>query len=374
MATPIMTDEDLAKEKNETVSMPKKSMEEIVKSASADESLLDKEIVEEAEKEVAESIPSHYIEINLMSNGRIEGIPKKLHFRCYSASDALDLNVSDEAKAKAVAKVLTNLNYEKFDISLLPINDILFILYSLHGAFISKKITKKVYIDDSIEDEKILNDESNLEEVDIPISSIKFAYLGKDYDDNELSANLKVPFTVKDKATGDKVSFRYSILKDVLLAESYCRNYYKDEFLKFADIRSSLNKVNSIRDEEKKDAALDDYLDKNEEKASEYYEFMIEYTKMVAKIVQAQAIVSFNGKKLESVDEKWKVYRDDISLSMWTAYNDVLEKYPFGVKEECEVFIPSLRKKVTRRVGFQFDDFIHIDKRQESDRCVVEFD
>ena len=159
MGSPIITDEQLEQEHNTKVT-PKKSLEELMKEdyknsvESENNNFINNEIVNETEKELEEDIPSSFIEINLVSNGRIEGVPKKLHFRCYSASDAIDLNVADEDKPKAISKVLTRLNYENFDISLLPIQDVLFILYRLHSAFISPKITKKVYIDDTIEDEK----------------------------------------------------------------------------------------------------------------------------------------------------------------------------------------------------------------------------
>lgn len=376
MASPIITDE-MFEEQNNT---PKKSLEEIVKenadkmTENTDENFIKDDIVKESEEELKNDIPSSFIEINLVSNGRIEGIPKKLHFRCYSASDAIDLNVADDDKVKAICKVLTRLNYENFDVSLLPTQDVLFILYRLHNAFISPKITKKIYIDDTIEDEEKLNAEENLEEVDIPITSMTYAYLGKDYDDNELERKIKVPFTIKDNATSDKVQFRYTILKDMLMAETYCRNYFKNDFIKFADIRSALNKIKSIRDEEKQDAMLDDYLNKNEEKVDEYYDFMKEYVAMITKVVQCEAIVSYNGKVLKTLDEKWDVYANKLSTSMWQSYNKTLEEFPFGINEEIDVFIPSLKKMVHRRVGFQFDDFIHVDKSENADRCTVEFD
>ena len=380
MSSPIITDEQLEKEQN-TKNAPKKTMEQIVKETKfedkivdSDEGFMNKEILEETEKDIADDIPSSYIEINLVSNGRIKGIPNKLHFRCYSASDAVDLNVDEDNKTKAIAKVLTRLCYEKFDISLLPVADILYILYKLHGAFISQTITKKVYIDDKIEDEEKLNSDDNMEEVEIPITSLVYAYLGKDYDDNELEPKIKVPFTVKDNITNDKVQFRYTILKDMIVAEKYCRNYYKDEFIKFADIRSTINKINSNKDEEKRDSLLDKYLTEHEELANEYYDFMLEFAKKLAKVVQCEAITSYNGKELEDIDEKWEVYENKVSVPMWEQYNSVLEKYPFGIKEEIEVFIPSLNKVVQRRVGFQFDDFLRIDKQKDPNRCTVEFD
>lgn len=376
MPSPLMTDEEVEKQDKENikVSTQKKSLKEQMKEIEKEDCIIKEDLVEETEKELKDDIPSSFIEINLVSNGRIKGIPSKLHFRCYSASDALDLNVDDDGKIKAISKVLTRLNYEKFDVGLLPIPDVLYILYRLHQVFISKKITKKVYIDDTIEDEEKLNDESNLEEIDIPITSMIYAYLGKDYEDNDLEGNIKVPFTIKDKFTNESVTFKFNVLKDMLRAETYCKNYFKDEFAKYADIRSSLQKIRSIKDERKQDKMFDEYVDANEDKFSEYYDFMIEYTKMVAKIVQAQTIVGYNGEELESLDEQWNVYSNKLSYDIWETYNQVVNKYPFGIKDDIDVFIPSLKKKVHRRVGFQFDDFLHIDRHEDSDRCVVEFD
>lgn len=377
MASPIITDEELA---NEKVSAPK-NLEDVVKQSikenkvesTQDDMFIDEKLVKETEEEIKQDIPSNYIEINLISNGRIKNIPTKLHFRDYSASDALDLNVSDEDKVKAIIKVLTRLNYEHFDVGNLTVQDTLFILYKLHGAFISPKITKKVYIDDTLEESQ-LNKEENLEEVDISITSMTYAYLGKDYDDNELPQKIKIPFTIKDKKTNESISFKFTTLNDIVKAESYCKNYYKDEFIKYANIRSALSKINKIYDEEKQDKALDEYLTQNEQLANEYYDFTIEFAKMVAKIVQAETIVAYNGKEITELDEKWNIYKDKISFSIWEQYTKITNDFPFGFKEDIDVYIPSLKKKVHRRVGFQLDDFLHFDKSENVDRCVVEFD
>ena len=101
---------------------------------------------------------------------------------------------------------------------------------------------------------------------------------------------------------------------------------------------------------------------------------MIEYGKMVAKIIQAQTVIEYNGKELKSLDEQWDVYSNKVSYDVWEKYNEVVDKYPFGIKDDIDVYIPSLKKKVHRRVGFQFDDFIHTDRHENSDRCIVEFD
>ena len=111
MSSPIITDEQLEKEQNRK-NTPKKTMEQIVKETKfedkivdSDEGFMNKEILEETEKDIADDIPSSYIEINLVSNGRIKGIPNKLHFRCYSASDAVDLNVDEDNKTKAMYEI-----------------------------------------------------------------------------------------------------------------------------------------------------------------------------------------------------------------------------------------------------------------------------
>lgn len=376
MSTPLVTDEQIENETKKVVKI-KKTLKEVVKEDEfepAEDNFIKSDIVKETDEEIEKDIPSNYIEVNLVSNGRIEGIPSKLHFRCYSASDAIDLNVSDDEKIKAICKVLKRTCFENFDISLLPVPDVLYILYKLHGAFISTKITKKVYINDKIEDENLLNSDDNLEEVDIPINSIIYAYLGKDYDDNDLPRKIKIPFTIKDSATGDKVQFRFVILKDMIRAETYCRKYYKNEFIKYADIRNAIAKINQIKDEKKQDEMLDEYLNQNEEIASEYYDFMKEYTRMLAKVIQCESIVSYNGKVLDSIEEKWDVYENKVSNFIWEIYNKTLEEFPFGIKEEMDVFIPSLKTKVRRRVGFQLDDFIHVNKSESTDRYVVEFD
>jgi hypothetical protein len=43
---------------------------------------------------------------------------------------------------------------------------------------------------------------------------------------------------------------------------------------------------------------------------------MIEYGKMVAKIIQAQTVIEYNGKELKSLDEQWDVYSNKVSYDV----------------------------------------------------------
>lgn len=376
MSSPIVTDDDIEKEDSFFASEKKEKidLESVVKGSVDKNDFIKADLLEETENELKDDIPSCYIPIDLVSNGRIEGIPKRLHFKCYSASDALDLNVDDDDKIKSIVKVLTRLNYEKFDVSLLTVQDVQYILYIMHNSFISPKITKKIYIDDTIEDKDELNSPKNIEEVDILINSLRYNYLGKNDDDEDLKEKIKVPFIIKDNVTKDAISFKFSVLKDIITAEAYCRNYYRNEFIKYGNVRSTLNKIKRIRDENEQDDTLNKYLIENEAKVNEYYDFMTEFSKMVVSVTQAETIVAFNGKPIEKLDEKWDIYNNKLSYDIWLKYNDVIEKFPFGIKDDVDVFIPSLNKTVHRRVGFQLDDFIHIDKHQDVDRYTVEFD
>ena len=76
MSSPLMTDEEVEMADKENTIIPKKSLEEQMKeSLKNEDSIIKEDLVEETEKELKEDIPSSFIEINLVSNGRIEGIP-----------------------------------------------------------------------------------------------------------------------------------------------------------------------------------------------------------------------------------------------------------------------------------------------------------
>jgi hypothetical protein len=84
--------------------------------------------------------------------------------------------------------------------------------------------------------------------------------------------------------------------------------------------------------------------------------------------------VAYNGKKLENLEEKWEVYQNNLSYDIWEKYNNVINGFPFGFKEDIDVYLTSQQKVVHRRVGFQLDDFLHINGHKDSDRYTVEFD
>lgn len=335
------------------------------------------EQVEQAEKEVEQDIPSNYIKINLPSNGRVEGIPTVLHFRDYTGNDALDLNVfDDEESTQVLVNVLKRMCYEKFDISLLPVDDVLYILYILQFTFISSEIQKNVYIDETLpqgDNEGEIDYEGNIAEVTIPFSSIRVTYLGKDKDDKDLEENVKFPVTLTDSATGIKMKVKLASLKDTLVARNYCKKFFRNKFIEFADIRKSLSDIQSIKKKDVREQKMNDFLINNEDEVNDYYFFMNEYALTVAKFIQALQIVSYNGEDIEDIEKKWELYQNNIPSDVWQFYNQIIDKYSFGIDELVKVNIPDVGK-VERRVSFQLSDFLSFDRKKTDDRYSLSFD
>lgn len=347
------------------------SLEETVKNFKEFE--VKEEVIEETVNEIADDIPPSYVEVNLPSNGKIEGIPSKLHFRCYTSGEATKLNVPDEDKPKAICKVLTGLCWEKFDIMKLPTQDILFILYVIQARFINPVITKTIFIDDTLEDSELYKDE-NLEDVDIPINSLHFIYLGKDENDVDLKEPIKIPFTISDSLTNSKLQFKIASLGDLIEAKTYCKNFYRDELIKYAKVKRELDSIRKIRNDEDRLKKFEEYIDLNDDEVKEYYKFRTEYDDKIEEVLQCMQIVSFNGEVISSIEEKWKIYQENIPFDLWSVYLEFVNSLKFGLSDKVDVFSPTNKKIVTRRVGFQLSDFLHFNKPKNTSRYSIAFD
>lgn len=319
-------------------------------------------------------VPSCYIEIKLPSNGRIENYPKVLHFRDYTSSDIVDLNIRDDGDLKTLTKVLSRMNYEGYDVSNLVAEDLLYITYILHSTFVSNTIEKKEYIDDTLEDgtdEGQLDNKENIEIFEIPISSLKYTVLGYDENGNKIDVKFKSPFTITDTKTNDKIGVRLPTIKDVQIATEYVKNKYEDEFIKYDEVKTAMEKLHSKKNN---DEEIEKYYRENKTKIEEYYSFYKEFLAVTAKITSALRIVSFNGKPIDNIEEKLRLYSENISIGVWSAYDNIIEKFRFGINSEQEVFSERLNKKITKTFQFQLDDFIPSNDRKESDRFTMSFD
>lgn len=330
-----------------------------------------KEIAQESIKETEENIPNGYIKVRLPSNGKIDGIPKFLHFRDYSASESLDINTMyDEDRPKAIANVLKNMCYENFEISELPIYDILYILYMIQATFINPTITKVIKLDEESDDDS----EENTEEVDISIGKLNCILLGKDKNDVDLKQQIKVPFTIKDNKTNHSVKFKFATLKDTIIAQNYCKNFYADKLLKYGSIRKKINDIQEISSKTKRNEKMNYFVENNFEEFQEYVKFTQEYELMIAKVIQSLQIVSYDDEVLDTIEKQWEVYSKKISTNIWNIYNKITEDFKFGLDGKVEVYSNKLNKKLVRTISFQFSDFISIDESKDNDRYSVSFE
>lgn len=335
------------------------------------------EKLDEIKQSYDTSIPSEFIEIKLLSNGRIKNVPKILHFRDFSSSEALDITVSSESnKIKKLVKILSDMNYEKFDCSILPEQDILMILIKIIGTFITSNLERKVYIDLNLPNgtsKGCLDNEKNIDIVNVPFSEFDIQYLGTNDKDEIIEPQIKLPMTLTDCLTNVKYSFKIPSVEDVYLATDYVKDYYKNDLKKFAPYISSIEKIKSSNDEDK-DSKLRNFIIEHFEESEEYQELEEKITNTTARMVSSLQLISVNGEPLNTLEEKWNAF-DLLPHSLFNTYTNIINQYKFGVKPEVKVFIPSLGHKEIRTFRLEIDDLLsELNNSKESDRYNVDFE
>lgn len=323
-----------------------------------------------------EKIPNNYIPVYLPSEGKLSA-PKVLHFRDYTMKDALELNTLDEdERFLALVSVLNNMCYEKFDCSNLHINELMIILFTIHATFISNKIEKEYYIDDTLPEgngEGQLNHPSNIASVELFINKLKVKSIDMDEHDKEISIKFKEPFTITDNITKNTFKFRLSRVKDLLIAQEECKKIYEKELFLFRPIKQQLEMLRNINNAEQRKLKLDEFIEKNNKEYMDYYKFLHKYNEMYAMIVQAQQIIAVNNKELETIEDKLNAYKNDIPKDIWLQYNAIVEQYEFGIMSEQEFYSEVLQKNIIRRFLFQLSDFLPTFNTENSGRFSVSF-
>lgn len=333
--------------------------------------------VETIEKKIKEKIPNDYIPIKLPTNGRLDA-PKILHFRDFTMDDALELNVLDEDdKLKAIISVLNNMVFEDFDCSNLHIKELIFILLSIHGTFISNKIEKSYYIDDTLDEgtkEGELNHSSNIGRIEIPISKLQIQNIDETYEGKNRETKFKEPFTIIDPVKKTKMKFRLSRIGDLLFAQEYCNDLFEEELIEFKPLKKALVSVAEIENIEDRNNKLEELIDNDEDNYEKYKKFLHKKDLAYIKIIQALQIVEINGEVLDTIEQKLKAYRENVSETVWPFYNSIIEEYNFGIIENYSFFCDELQKTITRRVSFQYLDFLPDIEQDYSKRYSVSFD
>ena len=311
---------------------------------------------------IVKSIPSNYVEVKLLSNGRIKNIPKVLHFRDFTASEAVELtNCGDDDKELKVCEVLTNMNYEHFDCLNLTKNDVLGILYFLIGTFVNTTLVKSIYIDETLpigDDVGQLNNVCNIEDVNVPINKINLRYLGLDKKDKLIEPEIKVPFTICDEYTNTKYTFKYPTMKDNIVALNFIKNKFKTRIDKLSSFTNELIKLNNVKSDADKESKLQELLQNRFDEALEYQALQKEIENTTVEIIQALQLVKVND--VEITNDNYLEYYELLPQSVWKKYIEICDNYTFGIDNEVNVYSVALNKRVKRSFQFEFVDFISL--------------
>jgi hypothetical protein len=292
-------------------------------------------------------VPSNYIKVKLSSRGKLSA-PPILHVRNYNFDEALMLaDMNDTNERDIIIEVLNNLIFEDFDATLLHPQEALEILLNILGAWWSPKVEGlRYYVDETLTG-KELDAKSNISTAEFPISSIKTVGLKKE---------VQEPITLKTK-DGPELKVVVPRLQTELVAEKLTEKAFEDLEEEISVIESNLRKDVPVSNADQK-KLIDFRKDK-----STYY----------LKYYQAQLIHSYEGKKVESLEEAID-YLTKVDLTYWTQYNSILEKhFSFGPSKEVTFKCSVTEKSITRRFSFRPLDFIPTMEQENNTKFDISF-
>lgn len=295
----------------------------------------DQEIVKKVEE--APSIPANYIPVKLSSVGKL-GFPAVVHVRDYQFEEALQMaEFTTENITEVIIEILNSVIFEDVDIGEAHRQDVLEILLHIYGTWYSPKLeTNKYYVNLDLEGEE-REDKSNISVATIPINAIKTTPLPKD---------SKLPITFKK---GDfEVKLILPKVRNEVIASKFVEEKYAEEENELGEI---IKRVKSGKYTQKEFSQYQAHLNR---KGKDYL-----------RIMQALIIGAFNGKNLDTLEEKIQVL-PEIPLSVWSSYRKAVEEhFHFGIEPEVEFMCSINHKPITRR--FQFRPFHFIPSLEQRD-------
>jgi len=279
-------------------------------------------------------IPFGYLPVKLDSLGKLSA-PKILHFRNYSMEEVLELSaIKEENYIEALVKCLNNMIYEKdFDCADLHEKELEIVMMSIYNCFWSKQLQGHTYyLDDTLEDLELKNNEKNVGIAILNISDIKTSTIIKEF---------KEP--IKIEIDGKVVKFLLPRIKDIIIAKEFVNKKYFEIERELSDVKSAI---------EKKSSSV------SFENAQKFDKMQTNKSLDLLKVCQASIIYGIDNVIFNTLEEKIKVF-PDISLNYWQEYQKVVdEKLNFGINPEVTFFSTELGKQITRRFSFQSMDFI----------------
>jgi hypothetical protein len=308
----------------------------------------DEELVKQTEVALEDNktIPGNYIEIKLNSLGKLS-TPAILHFRNYSGEESVELSMTKEEDIlNSLVKCLNNMNYEKFDCSLLHQEELTEILMTILNNYWQTYIEGYKY---ALDETLIGNDLIDSKNVAIAKFEIKRI--------NTIPINEKFIEPIKIQIGKDIVKFRLPRIKDVLFAKEFIKRKYFIDEKKLSDIEQKIK--------DNKEVSYDDNEKYEEYKKNKTLDFL--------KVYESAILVEFNGEKLDTSEKKLE-YFSKVDQNFWLEYDKyVMENVKFGIDPNVTFFSPELKKEVIRRFSFQSMDFLPSLGVQATSRATISF-
>jgi len=309
------------------------------------EKKLELELAKEIETDNTGSIPSNYIEVKLSSLGILD-LPSIIHVRDYTYTEALMMaEMKDEKMTEGMIAILNNIVFEDIDMGKAHKQDVTEILLSVYGTWYSPVLeTFNYFVNEDLEEEE-KRAKKNISVATIPVNNIKTT---------SLDDSIKLPITFKTKGYEAKMILP-KIENDIIAWKFATKKNLKME----VKISESIKAVKA-----------DKYTD---EQMKEYESFISERGNDFMKGLQCQLITSINGKELVKFSDKLAAL-DQIPLSLWKTYNDIIKKnFHFGVEEEVKFECSVNHLEIIRRFRFRPIHFLPLLDKENDSRFEVSF-
>lgn len=334
--------------------------------------LVDDEIIEERkptkeienkETKFVDDVPYGYVPIELKSRGKLS-LPKIIHVKDYSVDDALKLSISqgdNDSFLKALLGIIEKNTYEKIDVLSLHEKELEEILITLTNNFWAKSLDKVYPLEmdefETFDEEKkkaVLEDEE-VKTVTIPISKLNLEFIKEEFHE---------PIKIESKDKKLSIEMRLSRVGDTLKATDYVTDYFFNEEKKYEEVKEAINYNNNLKKGQEKKSILPS-------KMKEYKEFLQSKAALFLKIIQCLCITSYNGKKIETLEDALKC---TIPQSIWSKYTKFVEdNCNFGIVNDVKVISPYTNKSIVRRFHFQFLEFLPDFNSQNDEGSIISF-
>jgi len=277
------------------------------------------------------SVPPEYRPIKISCTNGALSAPPVLHFRNYSMEECIQLSETaggEEEETLVLCSVLTKMNYENFDCTLLHPEELLEILFRIYAIWWGKTLDSyRYYVDISLQGEA-LDTKENISTADIPVSAIYF---------HELENGVQDPISI----TIDEVTHKFILprVSEDILVHQKLKEKFAEKDQQATQIAYQMKRGEFV----------------SMETMSWYQKFAIERNKEMNRYRQAFRVVTNPEATLEERCEMLKT----IDLRFFKKYNNLLEtKFRFGIEPEVKFQCSVKNVPIARRFRFRYEDFI----------------